>query len=55
MKTKLNKKTTAETIDCGRGAGHIDTIEYECPCGKGRIIEEHDFLPCPGSRYSDTF
>lgn len=45
MRTKLIKKTTEDTIDAGRGSGYIETLEYECPCGKGRIIEEHDRTP----------
>lgn len=31
----------------GYGAGDGDTEKYEylCPCGKGRVIEEHDNIP----------
>ena len=45
MRTKLIKTTTEDTMDFGRGSGYIETIEYECPCGKGIIIEEHDRTP----------
>ena len=26
----------------GAGDGNIERYEYECPCGKGKIIEEHE-------------
>lgn len=29
----------------GAGPGEIKTIEYECPCGKGKIIEDIDAIP----------
>ena len=45
MRTKFIKRTIEDTIDAGRGSGYIETIEYECPCGKGRLIEEHDRTP----------
>lgn len=25
--------------------GCTEEYEYECPCGKGRIVEEHDDIP----------
>jgi hypothetical protein len=39
----------------GYGAGDGDTERYEylCPCGKGRIIEEHDNIP--GFREHDAW
>ena len=39
----------------GYGAGSGDTAryEYECPCGKGKIIEEHDNIP--GFREHDVY
>ncbi|OON91468.1 MAG: hypothetical protein ATN33_01080 [Epulopiscium sp. Nele67-Bin001] len=39
----------------GYGAGEGDTEEYEyyCPCGKGKIIEEHDNIP--GFREHDVW
>lgn len=27
------------------GYGDTERYEYECPCGKGKIIEEHDNIP----------
>lgn len=29
----------------GAGAGTVERYEYHCPCGDGRIIEEHDNVP----------
>lgn len=29
----------------GAGEGATEYYEYECPCGEGRIIEEHDNIP----------
>ena len=55
MRTKLIKSTREDTIDAGRGSGYIETIEYECPCGKGRIIEEHDRTPGVTSHDVDIF
>ena len=45
MRTKLVNERT--TLHSGYGAGEGDTeyYEYECPCGKGRIVEEHDNIP----------
>lgn len=45
MRTKLINSTREDTVDAGRGSGYIETFEYECPCGKGKIIEEHDRTP----------
>lgn len=39
----------------GYGAGDGDTERYEylCPCGKGKIVEEHDNIP--GFREHDVW
>jgi len=29
----------------GAGAGTVERYEYRCPCGDGKIIEEHDNVP----------
>ena len=29
----------------GAGSGDTEYYEYECPCGKGKVIEEHDNIP----------
>ncbi|MCL2860494.1 MAG: hypothetical protein FWF46_08135 [Oscillospiraceae bacterium] len=33
--------------------GNVEKYEYECPCGKGEIIEEHDNIP--GFREHDVY
>ncbi len=35
------------------GRENTERYEYECPCGKGRIIEEHDNIP--GFREHDVY
>ncbi len=37
----------------GAGSGDTERYEYECPCGKGKIIEEHDNIP--GFREHDVY
>ena len=44
MKTKLVYSREDDETEC---------YEYECPCGKGRIIEEHDNTP--GFREHDVY
>ncbi|MCC3278168.1 hypothetical protein LJ754_03205 [Arthrobacter sp. zg-Y40] len=29
----------------GAGSGDMERLEYRCPCGYGRIVEEHDNIP----------
>lgn len=29
----------------GAGDGDTERYEYKCPCGKGKIVEEHDNIP----------
>ncbi len=29
----------------GAGDGSTERYEYECPCGKGKVVEEHDNIP----------
>ena len=37
----------------GAGDGDIEHKEYKCPCGNGKIIEEHDNIP--GFREHDVY
>lgn len=37
----------------GAGDGTTELYEYECPCGNGKIIEEHDNIP--GFRDHDVY
>ena len=29
----------------GAGSGDTERYEYLCPCGKGKVVEEHDNIP----------
>jgi hypothetical protein len=35
------------------GSGDTERYEYECPCGNGIIVEEHDNIP--GFRDHDVY
>lgn len=52
MRTKLKDELVYEA-DYGAGPGTEEKYIYECPCGKGEIIEEH--CNVPGFRDHDTF
>lgn len=45
MRTKLINSTTSPSQGYGAGDGDTERDEYECPCGKGNIVEEHDNIP----------
>lgn len=53
MEKKLIKKIVNEHEGYGAGSGDTEYYEYECPCGKGVIIEEHDNIP--GFREHDVY
>ncbi len=53
MRTKLISKERENHAGYGAGSGDTERYEYECPCGKGRIIEEHDNIP--GFREHDVW
>jgi CSL zinc finger len=42
MRTKLIYSSEENHPGYGAGEGDTERYEYECPCGKGKIIEEHD-------------
>lgn len=48
---KLLEHSSVPHPGYGAGSGSIDTYVYECPCGKGKIIEVKDRIP--GFRESD--
>lgn len=52
MKTKLIEKTVSPVF-AWNNSGDTERLEYECPCGKGKIIEEHDNIP--GNRDHDVW
>lgn len=45
MRTKLIYSSEENHPGYGAGEGDTERYEYECPCGKGKIIEEHDNIP----------
>lgn len=45
MKTKLINSKIEQHSGYGAGNGDTEYYEYECPCGKGTIVEEHDNIP----------
>ena len=45
MRTKLIYSSEENHLGYGAGEGDMERYEYECPCGKGKIIEEHDNIP----------
>ena len=45
MRTKLIESDSSEHGGYGAGSGDTERYEYECPCGEGKIIEEHDNIP----------
>lgn len=52
MRTKLIEKTVSPVF-AWNNSGDTERLEYECPCGKGKIIEEHDNIP--GNRDHDVW
>lgn len=53
MRTKLIDSSIMDSPGYGAGSGNTERYEYECPCGKGKIIEEHDNIP--GFRDHDVY
>ena len=51
MALKFLKHSSIPHAGYGAGWGTIDTDEYECPCGKGKVIRTKDNIP--GFRDSD--
>ncbi len=45
MKTKLTNSIVKGHKGYGAGPGVTELYEYECPCGKGKILEEHNIIP----------
>lgn len=45
MRTELIYSSENEHPGYGAGSGDTERYEYKCPCGKGRIVEEHDNIP----------
>ncbi len=53
MRTKMISSDQENHAGYGAGSGDTERYEYECPCGKGSIIEEHDNIP--GFREHDVY
>lgn len=53
MRTNLIYSNQSFHPGYGAGCGDTELYEYECPCGKGTIREEHDNIP--GFREHDVF
>lgn len=53
MDLKLINSSSVDHPGYGAGSGTIDRYEYECPCGKGKLIDERDNIP--GFREHDYF
>lgn len=53
MDKKIIYESENEHPGYGAGSGTTELYEYECPCGNGRIIEEHDNIP--GFREHDVY
>lgn len=53
MRTKLIYSNNEPPQGYGAGSGDTERYEYECLCGKGRIVEEHDNIP--GFRDRDVY
>lgn len=45
IRTEQISSESHEVEGFGAGSGTIDRLEYRCPCGDGKIIEEHDNVP----------
>lgn len=53
MRGKLIYSSQSGHPGYGAGSGNTELYEYECPCGKGTIREEHDNIP--GFREHDVY
>lgn len=53
MRTKRISADEKNHPGYGAGSGDTEHYEYECPCGKGTIVEEHDNIP--GFREHDVY
>ncbi len=53
MRTKRVDADVFDSNGYGAGAGDCERYEFECMCGNGKIVEEHDNIP--GFRDHDVF
>jgi hypothetical protein len=45
MRTELIDKGFETGVGYGPNRGDTEKYIYKCPCGRGRIVEEHDNVP----------
>ena len=45
IRTALVSGGKGDTPGWGAGSGSFERYEYQCPCGEGTILEEHDNVP----------
>lgn len=45
IRTEQISDTRSSTPGWGAGAGSLEIYTYQCPCGDGEVIEEHDNTP----------
>lgn len=53
MELKLIDRSVTSHPGYGAGSGEVIREEFECPCGKGRVIYEKDDIP--GFKDKSTF
>ena len=50
---RADRRGFVRTSRWGAGAGTTERYDYRCPCGDGKIIEDHDNIP--GFREHDVW
>lgn len=53
LRTQRISSSSADTEGYGAGAGTMQRLEFLCPCGNGKVVEEHDNTP--GFREHDVW
>ena len=53
LRTQQISSSSADTEGYGAGAGTMQRLEFFCPCGEGKVVEEHDNTP--GFREHDVW
>lgn len=53
LRTERISPSSSDTEGYGAGAGTIQRLEFLCPCGDGKVVEEHDNTP--GFREHDVW
>ena len=53
LRTLQISSSSADTEGYGAGAGTMQRLEFFCPCGDGKVVEEHDNTP--GFREHDVW